>query len=149
MRHTRQSRIIELINANEIDTQEKLVELLNAEGYHVTQATVSRDIKNLKLVKTLTEQGNYKYTVAETPQQSLSDRFIKILKACVLSIKYSGNLIVIKTLSGCGNAAAEAIDTSGLPMILGSLAGDNTILLVIDDPENVAPLVEQLNQLLK
>ena len=149
MRHTRQSRIIELINTHDIDTQEKLVEMLNAEGYRVTQATVSRDIKNLKLVKTLTGHGKYKYTVPKTPEQSLSERFIKILKESVLSITYSGNIIVIKTLSGCGNAAAEAIDTSNFPMIIGSLAGDNTIFLVIDDPEKVPALVEQFNQLLK
>ena len=149
MRHTRQSRIIELITMHDIDTQEKLVELLNADGYRVTQATVSRDIKNLKLVKTLTGHGKYKYKVAKTPEQSLSERFIKIMKECILSIKYSGNIIVIQTLSGCANAAAEAIDTSNFPMILGSIAGDNTIFLVVDDPEKVPSLVEQFNELIK
>ena len=149
MRHNRQSRIIELINTYDIDTQEKLVELLNADGYRVTQATVSRDIKNLKLVKTLSGHGKYKYTVAKTPEQSLSERFIKIMKECILSIKCSGNIIVIQTLSGCANAAAEAIDTSNFPMILGSIAGDNTIFLVVDDPEKTPDLVEQFNTLLK
>jgi len=149
MRHDRQGRIIELITTYDIDTQEKLVELLNADGFRVTQATVSRDIKNLKLVKTLTGHGKYKYTVAKTPEQSLSERFIKIMKECILSIKYSGNIIVIQTLSGCANAAAEAIDTSNFPMILGTIAGDNTIFLVVDDPENTAGIVEQFNELLK
>ena len=149
MRHDRQGRIKELIATYDIDTQEKLVELLNADGYRVTQATVSRDIKNLKLVKTLTSSGKYKYTVEKTPEQSLSERFIKILKECVLSVKSSGNIIVIQTLSGCANAAAEAIDTSNFPMILGSIAGDNTIFLVVDDPEKTPDLVDQFNELLK
>ena len=149
MRHDRQGRIKELIATYDIDTQEKLVELLNADGYRVTQATVSRDIKNLKLVNTLSANGKYKYTVEKTPEQSLSERFIKILKECVLSVKSSGNIIVIQTLSGCANAAAEAIDTSNFPMILGSIAGDNTIFLVVDDPEKTPDLVEQFNNLLK
>ena len=149
MRHDRQGRIKELIALHDIDTQEKLVELLNADGFRVTQATVSRDIKNLKLVKTLSSNGKYKYTVEKTKEQSLSERFIKIMKECILSIKYSGNIIVIQTLSGCANAAAEAIDTSNLPMILGSIAGDNTIFLVVDDAENAPGIVEQFNELLK
>ncbi|MBO5667273.1 MAG: arginine repressor [Firmicutes bacterium] len=149
MRHDRQGRIKELIAAYDIDTQEKLVELLNADGYRVTQATVSRDIKNLKLVKTLASNGKYKYTVEKTPEQSLSERFIKILKECVLSVKSSGNIIVIQTLSGCANAAAEAIDTSNFPMILGSIAGDKTIFLVVDYPEKTPDLVELFNDLLK
>ncbi|MBR7147626.1 MAG: arginine repressor [Firmicutes bacterium] len=149
MRHDRQGRIKELIALHDIDTQEKLVELLNADGFRVTQATVSRDIKNLKLVKTLSSNGKYKYTVEKTKEQSLSERFIKIMKECILSIKYSGNIIVIQTLSGCANAAAEAIDTSNFPMILGSIAGDNTIFLVVDDAENTPGIVEQFNELLK
>ncbi|MBR7147724.1 MAG: arginine repressor [Firmicutes bacterium] len=149
MRHDRQGRIKELIALHDIDTQEKLVELLNADGFRVTQATVSRDIKNLKLVKTLSSNGKYKYTVEKTKEQSLSERFIKIMKECILSIKYSGNIIVIQTLSGCANAAAEAIDTSNFPMILGSIAGDNTIFLVVDDAENAPGIVEQFNELLK
>ena len=149
MRHDRQGRIKELIALHDIDTQEKLVELLNADGFRVTQATVSRDIKNLKLVKTLSSNGKYKYTVEKTNEQSLSERFIKIMKECILSIKYSGNIIVIQTLSGCANAAAEAIDTSNFPMILGSIAGDNTIFLVVDDAENTPGIVEQFNELLK
>ncbi len=149
MRHSRQGKIIELITAYDIDTQEKLVDLLNENGYKVTQATVSRDIKNLKLVKTPCGQGKYKYTVGKTPEQSLSDRFVKIFKESVLSINASGNIIVIKTLSGCGNAAGEAIDTSDFPTIIGSIAGDNTVFLVIDAPEHVSSLVEQFNQLLK
>ena len=149
MRHDRQGRIKELIATYDIDTQEKLVELLNADGYRVTQATVSRDIKNLKLVKTLSANGKYKYTVEKTPEQSLSERFIKILKECVLSVKSSGNIIVIQTLSGCANAAAEAIDTSNFPMILGSIAGDNTIFMVVLSEAEVQVVVQRIQDMMK
>ena len=148
MRYPRQNKILELIEDHEIETQEKLVSLLKESGYEVTQATISRDIKELQLIKTLTPDGNYKYADAATINAFVSDRFKKIFKETITSVASSGNIIVIKTLSGCANAAAEALDTINMPHMVGTLAGDNTILLVADDPANVPLLTRELNDLL-
>ncbi len=149
MRYSRQSKILDIINTHEVETQEMLVELLRKAGYKATQATVSRDIKELQLVKTLSPSGKYKYTVGISQDQPLSDRFITIFKETIKSIDFSGNLIVLKTLSGCANAAAEAIDTMNVPHIIGTIAGDNTILIIADDPSNVSSLVNRFNEMTK
>lgn len=149
MRYSRQNKIIELITNNEIDTQEKLASMLRAAGYEVTQATISRDIKELQLVKTLSSTGKYKYSVHKSQDLPVSDRFIKIFRETITSIASSGNIIVVKTLSGCANAAGEAIDTSNFEHIIGSIAGDNTLLLVADDPANVPEIVDGFNEMLK
>ena len=109
MRISRQNKILELIENNEIETQDKLVSMLKEHGYDATQATISRDIKELQLVKALAGNGKYKYTAGKYDEQPISDRFIKIFRETIISTAHAGNLIVIKTLSGCGNAAAEAI----------------------------------------
>ena len=141
MRYSRQNKIIELIENNEIDTQEKLAALLKDCGYEVTQATISRDIKELQLVKTLSPSGKYKYAVHKSVDLPVSDRFIKIFRETITSVASSGNLIVVKTLSGCGNAAAEAIDCLELDHVVGSIAGDNTMLIIVDKEENVAEII--------
>lgn len=149
MRYSRQNRIIELIKENEIDTQEKLASMLRDDGYEVTQATISRDIKELQLVKTLSSNGKYKYIINTSDELPVTDRFTKIFKQTVISVDYANNIVIIKTLSGCANAAAEAIDTSALQHIKGSIAGDNTIFLAIDENENVPEIVNYFNDLLK
>ena len=98
MRYSRQNKIIELITNNEIDTQEKLVTMLRECGYEVTQATISRDIKELQLVKTLSSSGKYKYSVHKSQDLPVSDRFVKIFRETITSIDSSGNIIVVKTL---------------------------------------------------
>jgi transcriptional regulator of arginine metabolism len=138
---------LELINGHEIDTQEKLAAMLKKSGYKVTQATISRDIKELQLVKTMTPAGKYKYTVSAGADQAASDRFVKIFRETVQSIEYSGNIIVIKTLSGCANAACEAIDSLHFANILGSIAGDNTLMLVADETANVAAIAARFNEM--
>jgi len=148
MRYTRQSKIVELISEYEIDTQEKLAELLAVEGFDVTQATVSRDIKELQLVKSLTQSGQYKYTMPEQPSRHTTDRFAKIFKDTIQTLSNSGNIIIIKTLAGCASAACEAIDSLDFPHILGSIAGDNTILIVCDDPKNAPGLAKRFNDML-
>lgn len=148
MRYSRQNKIIELITNNEIDTQEKLVTKLRECGYEVTQATISRDIKELQLVKTLSSSGKYKYSVHKSQDLPVSDRFVKIFRETITSIDSSGNIIVVKTLSGCANAAGEAIDTSNFEHIIGSLAGDNTLLLIADDEKNVPEIVDGFNEML-
>ena len=148
MRYSRQNKIIELITNNEIDTQEKLVTMLRECGYEVTQATISRDIKELQLVKTLTSSGKYKYTVHKSQDLPVSERFVKIFRETITSVNASGNIVVVKTLSGCANAAGEAIDTSNFEHIIGSLAGDNTLLLIADSPDNVPKILEDFENML-
>ena len=149
MRYRRQNKIIEIIKKYEVETQEMLAKLLEDSGSKVTQATISRDIKELQLIKSQTADGKYKYVVGDTIENKpINDRFIKIFRETVQSINSSGNIIVLKTLSGCGNAAGEAIDNLNLKNIIGSLAGDNTLFLVIDSPENVPSLIAEFNRII-
>jgi len=141
MRYARQNKILEIIKSQEIDTQEKLAEILRKTGFQVTQATVSRDIKELQLIKTTSESGQSCYTLPAKMEAPLSDRFRKILKETIQSVDAAENLIVVKTLSGCANAAGEAIDTSDYPQIVGTLAGDNTLLVIVDKKENVSQVM--------
>jgi transcriptional regulator of arginine metabolism len=147
MRYSRHNKILELIAGQEIDTQEKLAKLLQKSGYKVTQATVSRDIKELKLIKAMTSSGKYKYAVNAGQNRPINERFVKIFRETVQSGEHSGNIIVIKTLPGCANAAAEAIDSLPFPNILGSIAGDNTILLVAGENANVTQIASHFNDM--
>lgn len=149
MRYSRQNKILDIISSHEVETQDRLVELLKKAGYQATQATISRDIKELQLIKTLSPSGRYKYTAATTQEQPVSERFVAIFKETIKSIDSSGNLIVVKTLSGCAPAAAEAIDTMKFQHVIGSIAGDNTILLVADDPQNVPELVDHFTDMIR
>lgn len=149
MRYSRQNKIIEIINNYEVDTQEKLASLLKEEGYEVTQATISRDIKELQLVKTLTASGKYKYAMNQSTDLPLTDRFVKIFRQTVVSVDSAENLIIIKTLSGCANAAGEAIDTSRLAHVKGSIAGDNTLLIIVDEKANVPAILQEFSNLMK
>lgn len=145
MRYSRRSKILEIIENQEIDTQNRLVDKLRAEGYDVTQATVSRDIKELNLVKVPGKSGRSRYAQAK-PGNEHQTRFRTILKQTVLSITPAENLIVIKTVSGCGNAAAESIDSAESDLIVGTIAGDNTVLLIIDKKEDVPEVMKRLNE---
>lgn len=149
MRYSRQNKILEIIGREEIDTQERLASLLRDEGYDVTQATISRDIKELQLVKTLSSNGNYKYAVNKSNDLPVTERFVKIFKHTVISVDSAENLIIIKTLAGCANAAGETIDTSNMAHVKGSIAGDNTLLIIVDSKENVPELLEEFNDLIR
>jgi transcriptional regulator of arginine metabolism len=149
MRFSRQSKILELISTQEVDTQNRLAELLRREGFEVTQATVSRDIKELNLVKVQGENGRSRYAQPSTREKSDNVRFRNILKEVVLSVTPAENLIVVKTVSGCGNAAAEAIDNSNAPGILGTLAGDNTVLVIVDRKDDVPAILDRFNEAIK
>ena len=149
MRYSRQNKIIELINTYEVDTQEKLASMLRENGFEVTQATISRDIKDLQLVKTLSSSGKYKYALNQSKDMPVSDRFVKIFRETITSFAASGNLIVVKTLSGCAGAAGEAIDNSGLPHIIGSIAGDNTLLLIADSEDSIPGIVMEFQNMLQ
>ena len=149
MRLSRQNKILELIEQNEIETQDKLASMLREYGYDVTQATVSRDIKELQLVKKLTSSGKYKYAVSACDDGPIPPRLIDIYRSTARSITKSGNIVLLKCLSGCANAAGEALDSMALEHVIGSVAGDNTLLLVIDDPANSDDVVDVLQSLLQ
>lgn len=137
MKYSRHSKILEIIEALEIETQEELASSLKSAGYNVTQATVSRDIKELRLIKVLTKEGRYKYATIKQQESVVSDRFMKLFKDSVLSIDCAGNLVIIKTLIGAASAAAAAIDALDLKDIVGSIAGDDTIFIAIRDQNNI------------
>lgn len=149
MKTVRQVAIIDIIEKMHIETQEELAEALRQRGIKVTQATVSRDIKELRLLKVLTPMGTYKYATADKAENGLSDRFIRMLAESLLSVSASENLIVAKTLNGSANVAAEALDSLHWPEILGSIAGDNTILLIIRSREDVPGVVSRIQEMMK
>ena len=149
MRISRQNKILELIENNEIETQDKLASMLRDYGYEVTQATISRDIKELQLIKTLSSSGKYKYAVSKSDDGPIPARLIDIYRSTVRSINKSGTIVLLKCLSGCANAAGEALDSMELKHVIGSVAGDNTLLLVTDDPANSDEVVEILRGLLE
>ncbi|MBS5145215.1 MAG: arginine repressor [Butyricicoccus pullicaecorum] len=137
MKFQRQAKILDLIEKQEIETQEELSEQLRLIGYTTTQATVSRDIKELRLIKILSAQtGKYKYAVASTEvESSFSTRLRNIFKECVTDINIAQNIVVIKTLPGLGQAAAMAIDAMRNQAVVGSLGGDDTVFIVMKDNE--------------
>lgn len=149
MKISRHAKILEIIERHPIETQEELAEELKKSGYHITQATVSRDIKELKLVKVLDENGIYKYATMKEQDSMLNERLVKVFAESVLSIDYSGNIIVIKTFSGAANAACEAIDVFDFKEIVGTIAGDDTIFALVRNQENVEVVIEKLKKLMK
>ena len=149
MKNARQTAILSIIEQNDIETQEELAGKLRDMGIVVTQATVSRDIKELRLLKVLSGKGGYKYATADKAEHGLTDRFVRMFKESVLNIAYASNIIVIKTLSGSANVAAEAIDSMRLPEILGTMAGDNTIFIVVKDSANAPKLTQRFMEMLK
>jgi transcriptional regulator of arginine metabolism len=147
MKNSRQSKIIEIIENNVVETQEELAELLRANGINITQATVSRDIKELRLIKVLDESGRYKYAMLKNQDNYQNDRLVKMFADSVINIDYSGNMIVLKTIPGTASAAAAAIDGLGWKEIIGSLAGDDAIFIVVRENEDIRHLVEKFENL--
>lgn len=148
MKISRHAKILEIISQKEIETQEELVEELRRMGMEVTQATVSRDVKELKLTKVLGSNGNYKYSAISHGENLISEKLVNIFVQTVISVDCVNNIVIIKTLSGSGNAAAEAIDSLGWDGIAGSVAGDNTILVVARSNEKAQELVSKFKKLL-
>ena len=149
MKTVRQVAILDIIEKQNVETQEELADALRQRGIRVTQATVSRDIKELRLLKVLTPTGAYKYATADKAENGLSERFIRMLAESLLSVAVSNNLIVVKTLSGSANVAAEALDSLHWPEILGTLAGDNTILLIIRSEADVPAVQARLQEMMR
>lgn len=148
MRQSRHNKILEIIKMQDVETQDQLQDLLCKAGYKVTQATVSRDIKELQLIKGQSKSGKYRYIAGQYDEQPISDRFIKIFRETTLSWAPAQNLILVRTLSGCGNAAGEAIDCLGLEHVVGTVCGDNTMLIVVDYEKNVPEILDEFNKLM-
>lgn len=147
MKTKRQNEIIQLISAKDIDTQEELASELRAKGYKVTQATVSRDIRELRLIKVSSKSGGFKYAKPERHEIAVSERLTRILTDSLVSVDSSGNIIVVKTLSGSANVAAEALDNLGWQEILGTIAGDNTIFIVVRNETDTAEITNRIRKL--
>lgn len=144
----RQLKLIEIINHYEIETQEALADALRKEGFLVTQATVSRDIKDLGLIKVMTANKTYKYAQPASVEQKNSGKMLNLFRDSVISIDFAGNLIVIKTIAGGANTAAGLIDKLNFTEVIGCVAGDDTILVVIKQADRVSDIVDKLKSLL-
>lgn len=149
MKAARHAMILELIDKYEIETQDELAAYLRENNFSVTQATVSRDIKELRLIKSLSADGVYKYATVDKTEAGLQDRFIRIFSHSVISITSAGHLVIIKTISGTANAAAEAIDSMKWTEIAGSIAGDNTIFVAIKDAKMVPEMIKRFQSMMK
>jgi transcriptional regulator of arginine metabolism len=149
MKNKRHMRILELITQESIYTQEELADRLKAMGEDVTQATVSRDIKEMKLVKVADGSGRSRYAAVGDQGGGLSARLIRVFADTVLGIEHSQNIILIRTLSGSANAAAEAVDALHWPEILGTIAGDNTFMVVVREEYPAFEVAEKLRALIK
>jgi transcriptional regulator of arginine metabolism len=150
MKSKRHSKILELINAFEIDTQEELLKKLNENGFRVTQATVSRDIRELRLIKVQSAAGGYKYSINSTKESvDMSFKFHAVFSESVNSIDYAENVVVIKCYVGMANAACAALDSIRWKGVVGTLAGDDTIFCVMRDKQGAGDFVEQLKKLIK
>ena len=149
MKSQRQAKIVEIISTTNVETQEQLLAALQEAGFNSTQATISRDIKELRIVKELTNYGTYRYTTAarEVPS-TFSGRLNTIFRECVTSFDYAQNIIVIHTLPGLANAAASALDAMKLSVVLGTIAGDDTVFVVMRDTNAAAAFCGEIKSLL-
>lgn len=147
MKVGRQTKIIELINKYDIETQEELAERLLAAGYHVTQATISRDIRELKLMKVSVDGTKQKYMVLQNKEADLYEKYVKVLKTGYLSMDRAQNILVVKTVSGMAMAVAAALDALNISGIVGCIAGDDTVMCAIRDSEQVIGVMEKLSRL--
>jgi len=145
----RQAKIMEIISTTNVETQEQLLQELLSAGFASTQATISRDIKELRIVKELTSFGTYRYTTAtrEVPS-SFSGRLNTIFRECVTNFDYAQNIIVIHTLPGLANAAASALDAMNMSIVLGTLAGDDTVMVVMRDTNSAAAFCGEIKNLM-
>lgn len=149
MKARRQALIREIIEEQSIQTQEELAQALREHGMVVTQATVSRDIKDMHLLKVLAEDGSYRYATMDKEEQGTSDRLIRMLSDSVVDLASANNLIVIRTLPGSAHVAGEAIDSLKWPEVIGTIAGDNTILVIARSNEEVGTIIKRFHGIIK
>ena len=148
LRVARHAKILEIITHKEIETQEELCAELNAMNYVVTQATISRDIRDLHLFKVAGVQKKYRYTYINEDECEISPKMRSLFRDCVLGVNYAQNLVVIKTLTGNGANAGTVVDKLNYPEIVGSVAGDDTLLVVCKDTDAAITVVEKITAFL-
>lgn len=149
MKIARHTQILKLIAQYDIETQEELAAKLNESGFQVTQATVSRDIRQLKLMKITKEDGHSKYAIIQNTDQEVGARYVRVLKDALISMDLAENLLVVKTVSGMAMAAAAALDELNWPEFVGCIAGDNTIMCAIRSKEEAVIVMEKLKKMLE
>ena len=150
MKSTRQNIILQIISEQEIETQNQLMDVLAQHGVSSTQATLSRDIKELHLIKEPAGQGKYRYAVsAHRTKLNFADKLRTIFRESVLTVDNAQNIVVIKTLPGLANAAGSAVDGMDVPYLVGSLAGDDTALLIMRDTESAVDFTEEIKEMLR
>ena len=149
MKTKRQAKILEIVSAREVETQEQLLQELQDAGFYCTQATVSRDIRELRIVKELTGVGTYRYaTSSKEAGGTFSGRLNTIFRECVTGFDYAQNIVVIHTLPGLASAAGSAVDAMEMSFVLGTLAGDDTVMIVIRDTNAAAAFCGEIKILL-
>lgn len=147
MKINRHAKIVELINRYHIETQEELAAYLNEEGFKVTQATVSRDIRDLKLTKVPTDDGKQKYVVHQKAESEMSEKYIRVLRDGFVSMDMAQNMLVIKTVSGMANAVCVAIDAMKWQEVVGSIAGDDTIMCAIRSVDDTIRVMDKISKI--
>ncbi len=148
MKSKRHAKILEIINKNEIETQDELSEKLETEGYQVTQATVSRDIRELRLTKVAMNSGKQKYVQLTETNGNMAEKYIRVLKDGFASMDMAQNILVIRTVSGMAMAVAAALDAMNFHEIVGTIAGDDTIMCAVRSVEDNENLMERLRRIL-
>lgn len=150
MKTNRQNKILQLIAQKSIETQDQLLKELLDSGYKCTQATVSRDIKELRIIKSLDGMGSYRYCAPKEPEDEKFDyRFRVIFRECVTCVDYAQNLVVIKTMPGLGAAAGANIDALHMPSVVGTLSGDDTALVIMRDTQTAMDFCEEIEKMLE
>ncbi len=149
MKTRRHAKILEIIQNEAVDTQEELLSRLCKEGFHVTQATVSRDIKELRLVKTLRKDGTYRYTPFTGGEGAGAEKFYSLFSDAVQSVDFAGHIVVVKCFAGMANAVCAGVDGMHFKGIIGTLAGDDTFLCIAKDENNAVEMVAELKKFMK
>ncbi len=144
MKVARHEKIIELIHKYDIDTQEELAARLNEEGFKVTQATVSRDIRALKITKVTSKDGKSRYAILEETQPVLGDRYVRVMQEAVVSVVAAQNLVVIRTVAGMAMGVGAALDAMRMPEVLGCIAGDDTVMCAVRTSEEALTVADKL-----
>lgn len=149
MKTQRQAKILEIVTTRDVETQEQLLQELQDAGFYSTQATISRDIKELRIVKELTSFGTYRYTTSSKEVSgTFSSRLNTIFRECVTGVDYAQNIVVIHTLPGLASAAGSAVDAMSMSFVLGTLAGDDTVMIVVRDTNAAAAFCSEIKNLL-
>ncbi len=149
MKIKRHAKILEILDQHAIETQEELAEKLKEAGFDITQATISRDIKEMKLVKMMDASGRYRYSKYRDEAVPVNERMMNVFREAVTHIDYAGNIVVVKTLSGMAHAAAVTVDLTEWSEIVGCLAGDDTIFILLKTEQTAMELVSNLKKYIK